>query len=128
MKHITSPALLVVLAISQYGYDALAWLLSTMSTRVFYVSQGVLGGLFFWLCLQLSAHPLTSIIAVGGVVEQTLVSSCAAVKLHVPKPWVRDGESMCDSVLGFPTYPLGMLAMTAQAFILSRRRSTAWPI
>lgn len=122
MTRITSPALLVVLALSQYGYDALAALLGTSASRIFYVSQGVLGGLFFWLCLSLSTHPLTSIIAVGGVVEQTLVSSCAAVKLHAPKPWVKEGESMCDSVLGFPTYPLGMFAMTLQAFILTHRQ------
>lgn len=122
MTRITSPALLAVLALSQYGYDALAWLLDTLPTRVFYVSQGVLSGMFFWVCMALSTHPLTSLIAVTGVVEQTLVASCAAVKLHVPKPWVRDGESMCDSVLGFPTYPLGMLAMTLQAALLTHRR------
>ncbi len=122
MTRVTSPWLLTVLALSQYGYDALAWLLGTMASRVFYVMQGTLAGLFFWLCLSLSTHPLTSIIAVGGVVEQTLVSSCAAVKLHVPKPWVRDGESMCDSVLGFPTYPLGMFFMAVQAFILTHRQ------
>lgn len=122
MIRVTSPALLIVLALSQYGYDALAALLNTSASRIFYVSQGVLGGLFFWLCMTLSTHPLTSIIAVGGVVEQTLVVSCAAAKLHVPKPWVRDGESMCDSVLGFPTYPLGMLAMTLQALLLTHRR------
>ena len=127
LKRYGASAMLSVFAVCEYGYEVVATLIGADRARVFYISQGALAGAFFWLAMLILPHPMAKVIAVGGVVEQTLVVSCAAIKLYQPPPWVRQGESMCDSVLGFQTYPVGMFVMTLYAFVLSRTTRQPWP-
>ncbi len=122
-----SAVMLVVFAIAEYGYEAVAALLRADPARIFYATQGALVGAFFWIAMLFFTHPLAKIIALGGVVEQSMVVTCAVVKLYQPPPWVPPGQSLCDSVFGFNTYYVGMLAMAVYAFILAHQRQKGSP-
>lgn len=123
MTRHASAILLTAFALVGYSYNALGALLGVNPQRIEYMMSGALGAGFFWIATLVFSHPLAHVIAVGGVADQTLKASCAAVKLYAPKPWVPPGQSMCDSVFGFDTYNFGVYVMAGYAFILAHQRS-----
>ena len=116
--------MLIGFALAEYGYNAVAALLRADPARVFYITQGAFVGIAFWLAGLGSTNLLARIIALGGIVEQSMVCACGAIKLYDPPPWVPPGQSLCDSVFGFNSYYVGMFAMTVYAFILAHQRKS----
>lgn len=123
-------ALLVVLALGHYGYEASADLLATTPQRIWYVFQALLGGAAFYLaglrCGERAAargwpeaaRLALYCVALAGVAEQALAAGCGCARLWAPVFRAPRGEGLC----GGGWYGAGMAVLTWLALLVYRSR------
>lgn len=119
-------ALLLLLAVGHYGYEAAARMLGVDTGRVFYVFQGFTGACFFALAgltLQRPTWPPAARLAVYGialcgVAEQTLVVTCGCARLWDVSFRAPPGQGLCGS----PWYGIGLAAVAWLAMLVLMAR------
>ncbi len=118
--------LLVVLALSHYGYEAGADALGVTPQRVFYIFQGGLG-LGFFVMAGLRARPhwapaarwALHLVALCGCAEQALVIGCGCGRLWEPVFRAPRGEGLCGG--GWYGVGLAVVAWLAAMVWWARR-------
>lgn len=115
-------ALLLMLAVGHYGYEAVARMLGVDVGRVFYVFQGATGAAFFALAgltLQRPAWPPAArwavyLVALWGLAEQTLVVTCGCARLWDVSFRAAPGQGLC----GDQWYGVGLAVVAWLAVVV----------
>lgn len=117
-------ALLLTLAVSHYGYEAMAQFLGVDVGRVFYIFQGAVGAGFFWLApraIIASRHwwpaallHAVQLVGLAGLAEQTLVVTCGCARLYDPVFRAPPGHGLC----GGQWYGVGLAVVAWLAWMV----------
>jgi hypothetical protein len=115
-------ALLLILAVGHYGYEAVARMLGVDVGRVFYVFQGLTGACFFALAgLTIGRHSWPPAarwavcgVALWGVAEQTLVVTCGCARLWDVSFRAPPGQGLC----GGQWYGIGLAVVAWLAMMV----------
>ncbi len=109
-------AILLLLLLGHYADKFLAASFGGTPMRWFYVLQGFSGMLLFALVALAVRHWIPRAMAVWGAVEQSMVGSCGLARLHLPPPFLKPNEGICDT-LGLHVYMPGLLILFAFAVL-----------
>jgi hypothetical protein len=112
--------LLLVLAVTFYGYDPAAQLFGATPQRWGYVLHGF-GGMVLALLVALACTDWVSrCIALWIAFEEFLIGACGAMGLYSELPWVQPYTGLCGPAVGIDTYLAGVFAVAVFSLILAK--------
>lgn len=105
--------LLIVIAITHYGYDVICNLfhgLNGLEPQVFYILRGIEGVALFSIIAKIRKS--LAIFCLWGIFEEGQTSVCQALQMiHPVAGKLGYGEGLCDQQTNFPFYMVGVLIM-----------------